>query len=213
HLNTFVPTDHPLRAVRAILDEAMQRLDGLFNLAYAPNGKASIAPEKLLRALMLQVCYSIRSERQLMEQVQYNLLFRWFIGLSIDDDVWSQSTFSKNRDRLLAHDVIPPLCSEIVELARDADRVSDAHFSFDGTLSQAWASQKSFRPKDDQDGPPPGSGRNAQSDFHGQKRANATHASSTDPQARNYKKALTAEAKLGYLGHTLMENRNGLMVD
>src|SRR5699024_6200819 len=135
-------------------------------LAYAPFGKASIAPEKLLRALLLQVFFSIRSERQLMEQVQYNLLFRWFIGLSIDDEVWHHSTFSKNRDRLLAHDVIPALFGEVVELARQRDLVSDEHFSVDGTLIQAWASQKSFRPKDDQDGGPPGPGRNGHCDFH-----------------------------------------------
>lgn len=213
HLDTFVPKDHPLRAVRELFDEALKELDGLFNLAYAPFGKESIAPEKLLRALLLQVFFSIRSERQLMEQVQYNLLFRWFIGLSIDDEVWHHSTFSKNRDRLLAHDVIPALFSEVVELARQRDLVSDEHFSVDGTLIQAWASQKSFRPKDNQGGGPPSQGRNAHCDFHGQKRSNATHASTTDPESRNYKKAHTAEAKLGYLGHTLMENRNGLMVD
>lgn len=211
HLNTFVPRDHPLRAVRELFDEALQQLDGLFNLAYAPFGKESIAPEKLLRALLLQVFYSIRSERQLMEQVQYNLLFRWFIGLSIDDEVWHHSTFSKNRDRLLAHDVIPALFSEVVELARQRDLVSDEHFSVDGTLIQAWASQQSFRPTDDPDGGPTGPGRNAHCDFHGQKRSNATHASTTDPDARNYKTAHKAEAKLGYLGYTLMENRNGLM--
>lgn len=213
HLDSFVPIDHPLRMVRELFNEALQELDGLFNLAYAPFGKESIAPENLLRALLLQVFFSIRSERQLMEQVQYNLLFRWFIGLSIDDAVWNHSTFSKNRDRLLAHDVIPTLFSEVIALARQRDLVSDEHFSVDGTLIQAWASQKSFRPKDDQGGGPTGPGRNAHCDFHGQKRTNATHASTTDPQARNYKKAQTAEAKLGYLGHTLMENRNGLMVD
>src|SRR5699024_1254172 len=154
HLNTFVPTDHPLRAVRAILDEAMQLLDGLFNLAYAPNGKASIAPEKLLRALMLQVFYSIRSERALMAQVEYNLLFRWFIGLSIRDPVWSHSTFSQNRDRLLEHDVVPALFAEVVAIARKRALVSDEHFSVDGTLIQAWASQNSFLLKAFQGGGP-----------------------------------------------------------
>src|SRR5699024_5595067 len=213
HLDTFIPADHPLRAVRAILDEAMQRLDGLFNLAYAPNGKASIAPEKLLRALMLQVFYSIRSERALMEQVQYNLLFRWFIGLSIDDTVWSHSTFSKNRDRLLEHDVVPALFAEVVAIARKRDLVSDEHFSVDGTLIQAWASQKSFRPKDDQGGGPPGGGRNVARDFHGETRSNNTHAFTKEPEGRHYRNTGTVGPKPGYLGHTLMDNRHGLMVD
>lgn len=213
HLNSFVPAEHPLREVRTLLDEALGRLDGLFNLAYAPYGKESIAPEKLLRALMLQVFYSIRSERALMEQAQYNLLFRWFIGLSIEDTVWNHSTFSKNRDRLFDHEVIPALFSEVVGLARQRDLLSDEHFSVDGTLIQAWASQKSFRPRDDKDGRPKGGGRNAARDFHGKKRSNETHASTTDPEARNYRKSATVGAKLAYLGHTLMENRNGLMVD
>lgn len=213
HLDSFVPNDHPLRAIREILNEALKRLDWLFDRAYAPCGKESIAPEKLLRALMLQVFYSIRSERALMEQVQYNLLFRWFIGLSIDDAVWDHSTFSKNKERLLKHEVIPELFAEVVALARKRQLVSDEHFSVDGTLIQAWASQKSFRPKDENGGGPGGTGRNSARDFHGQKRSNATHASTTDPEARSYKKSKKVGAKLGYLGHTLMENRNGLMVD
>lgn len=213
HLNTFVPADHPLRDVRALLDEALGRLDSLFNRAYAPCGKESIAPEKLLRALMLQVFYSIRSERALMEQVQYNLLFRWFIGLSIEDAVWDHSTFSNNRDRLLDHEVVPALFSEVVTLARQRGWVSEEHFGVDGTLIQAWASQKRFRRKDDQGGGPTGEGRNAARDFHGEKRSHETHASTTDPEARNYRKSGPVGAKLAYLGHTLMENRHGLMVE
>lgn len=213
HLESFVPPNHPLRPIRKLFNEALKRLDWLFDAAYAPIGKESIAPEKLLRALLLQVLYSVRSERSLMEQVQYNLLFRWFIGLSIDDPVWSHSTFSKNRDRLLAHDVIPELFGEVVGLARKRRLLSDDHFSVDGTLVQAWASQKSFRHKDEDDGPGTGKGRNAERDFHGETRLNDTHASNTDPQARNYKKSKGAEAKMAYLGHTLMENRNGIIVN
>ena len=213
HLESFVPAKHPLRGIRTIFNEALKRMDGHFNAAYVPYGKASIAPEKLLRALLLQVLFSIRSERALMEQVQYNLLFRWFIGLSIDEAVWNHSTFSKNRDRLLDHDIIPALFAEVVAIARKQGLVSEEHFSVDGTLIQAWASQKSFRSKDGQDDDPQGPGRNAESDFHDQKRSNETHASTTDPEARNYRKARTVGAKLAYLGHTLMENRHGLMVD
>jgi IS5 family transposase len=162
---------------------------------------------------MLQVFYSIRSERALMEQVQYNLLFRWFIGLSIDDAVWDHSTFSKNKERLLEHEVIPELFAEVVALARKRQLVSEEHFSVDGTLIQAWASQKSFRPKNEDDSGPGGTGRNEARDFRGKKRTNDTHASTTDPEARSYKKAKKVGAKLGYLGHTLMENRHGIMVD
>lgn len=190
---------------------ALQRIDWLLDCAYAPNGKESIPPERLLRALLLQVLFSVRSEHQLMEQMRYNLLFRWFVGLSIDDKVWNHSTFSKNRDRLLAHDIIPTLLEEVVQIARQKQLLSEEHFSVDGTLIQAWASHKSFRRKQDSDDDE-GIGSNRERDFHKEKRSNETHEPRTDPEARLYKKSKGAEAKLAYLGHTTMENRNGLIV-
>ena len=210
HLETFVPDHHPLRPIRLLFNKAIQRINGLLDGAYSEYGRESIPPERLLRAQLLQVLYTIRSERQLVEQLNYNLLFRWFVGLSIDDAVWSHSTFSKNRDRLLEHEIIPALFEEVVELARKQDLLSEEHFSVDGTLIQAWASQKSFRPKDD-DGSQEG-GRNDARDFHGETRLNDTHESKTDQDARNYKKSKGGEAKMAYLGHTTMENRNGLIV-
>jgi transposase len=213
HLESFVPPAHPLRQVRALLDTALKRLNGLLDCIYAEGGRESIPPERLLRAQLLQVLYTIRSERQLVEQINYNMLYRWFVGLSIDDEVWRHSTFSKNRDRLLEHDVIPALLAEVVELARKKSLLSEDHFSVDGTLIQAWASQKSFRRKDDSDQPPKDGGRHAERDFHGETRLNDSPQSRTDPEARNYRKSRGAEAKMAYLGHTLMENRNGLMVD
>ncbi len=212
HLDTFVPEDHPLRAIRELFDVAMKRINGLLDGAYSAYGRESIPPERLLRAQLLQVLYTIRSERQLMEQMNYNLLFRWFTGLTIDDVVWDHSTFSKNRDRLLEHDIIPALFVEVVELARKKDFLSEDHFSVDGTLIQAWASQKSFRPKEEDDAGSSGGGRNAASDFRGEKRLNETHASKTDPDARSYKKSRGDGAKLAYLGHSVIENRNGLIV-
>ena len=212
HLETFVPIDHPLRAVKLLFNTAMKRIDWLFDCAYSERGRESIPPERLLRALLLQVLFSIRSERQLMEQMEYNLLFRWFTGLTIDDEVWDHSTFSKNRDRLLEHDIIPELFDEVVALAGKKNLLSEDHFSVDGTLIQAWASQKSFRPKDEDDSDPKAGGRNAESDFHGEKRLNETHESKTDADARNYKKSRGSEAKMAYLGHTVIENRNGLVV-
>ncbi len=212
HLNEFVPDSHPLRAVRKLFDAAMGRINWLFDEAYSEFGRESIAPERLLRAQLLQVLFSIRSERQLMEQMHYNLLFRWFTGLSIDDEVWDHSTFSKNRDRLLEHDIIPALFEEVVELARKKSLLSEDHFSVDGTLIQAWASQKSFRPKDEKDDDNNKGGRNAECDFHGEKRSNKTHESRTDPESRNYKKSKNSEARLTYLGHSAIENRNGLVV-
>lgn len=212
HLDTFVPKEHPLRDLRKLFNEAMHRIDWLFDSAYAEGGRESIPPERLLRAQLLQVLYSIRSERQLMEQMHYNLLFRWFTGLSIDDPVWDHSTFSKNRDRLLEHDIVPQLFAEVVEMARKNNLLSADHFSVDGTLIQAWASQKSFRPKDEEDDDN-GGGRNAERSFHGEKRSNKTHESKTDPDARNYRKSKNSEAKLAYLGHSLIENRNGLVVN
>ena len=212
HLETFVPNDHPLRAVRLLFNTAMKRIDWLLDGAYSERGRESIPPERLLRALLLQVLFSIRSERQLMEQMQYNLLFRWFAGLTIDDEIWDHSTFSKNRDRLLEHAIISELFSEVVELARQKNLLSEDHFSVDGTLIQAWASQKSFRPKDEDDSNSQSGGRNAERDFYGENRHNDTHESKTDADARNYKKSRGGEAKMAYLGHSVIENRNGLVV-
>jgi transposase len=213
HLERYVPADHPLRAMRRLFDEALHKLNGLFESIYADIGRESIAPEKLLRAQLLQVLYSIRSERQLVEQLHYNLLYRWFVGLAIDDVVWNHSTFSKNRDRLLEHEVIAQLFAEVVKLAGERALLSTDHFSVDGTLIQAWASQKSFVRKDGSDDEPRGGGgRNAERDFHGQRRSNETHESRTDPDCRNAKKSGGSEAKLAYLGHSVMENRHGLIV-
>lgn len=211
HLETFVPSNHPLRPIRALLDEAMANLNWLFDSIYAETGRESIPPERLIRAQLLQVLYSIRSERQLVEQMNYNLLYRWFIGLTIDDTVWNHSTFSINRDRLLENDTITALFEEVVALARKRKLLSDEHFSVDGTLIQAWASQKSYRRKDDNDEPPSNTGRNAEANFHGEKRSNKTHESKTDPDAQMARKNST-EAKLSFMGHTVMENRNGLIV-
>jgi transposase len=205
----FVPSDHPLRALRDLINEALKDLDGLFGSIYADAGRESIPPERLVRALLLQVLYTIRSERQLMEQVRYNMLYRWFVGLTMDDDVWSHSTFSKNRDRLLAHDVVGELFQTVVEMARTRGLLSDEHFSVDGTLIQAWASHKSFRPKDEGPG---GAGRNDERDFHGEERKNDTHHSVTDPDARLYRKSAGTGAVLCYQGHSVMENRHGLIV-
>lgn len=211
-LEAFVPADHPLRPIKALLDEAMTNLNWLFGSLYADTGRDSIPPERLIRAQLLQVLYSIRSERQLVEQINYNLLYRWFVGLTIDDVVWNHSTFSINRDRLLEHDVVNELFEEVVSLASKQKLLSEEHFSVDGTLIQAWASQKSYRRKDDDKDPPTGSGRNSEADFHGEKRSNATHESKTDRDARLAKKGAGKEAKLCYMGHTVMENRNGLIV-
>ena len=211
HLEHFVPVTHPLRKIRPLFNEALKRIDGLLDGIYSEIGKESIPPERLLRAQLLQVLYSIRSERQLVEQTRYNLLYRWFVGLSIDDEVWDHSTFSKNRDRLLDHGIVGSLFEEVVELARKQDLISEEHFSVDGTLIQAWASQKSFRPKDE-DEPPTTGGRNECRDFRGERRLNDTHESRTDPEAKSYKKSNGSEVKMSYLGHTLMENRNGMIV-
>ena len=212
-LEEFVPEAHPLRGVRLLVNESLQRLNGLFNVIYADTGRASIAPEKLVRALLLQVFYSVRSERQLMEQIRYNLLFRWFVGLAIEDAVWDHSVFSKNRDRLLEHEVVESFFTEVMTLAERAGLLSKEHFSVDGTLIQAWASHKSFRPKDGGDsGPAGGSGRNADANWKGQRRSNDTHASTTDPDARLFRKGKSQPAILAYQGHVLMENRSGLAV-
>ena len=208
-----VPKDHPLRAIRAMVDTALKelgpRLDGL----YARGGRPSIAPERLLRALLLQVLYSVRSERMLMEQLDYNLLFRWFVGLSMDDPIWDATVFTKNRERLLAGAVAQGFFQQVVAQARAQGLLSAEHFTVDGTLIEAWAGHKSFKRKADGPPPPPDDPGNPTVNFHGERRRNDTHQSTTDPQARLYKKARGQEAKLCYLGHLLMENRNGLLVN
>jgi transposase len=209
-LEERVPQDHPLRAIRLITDRALERLSPRFGTLYINFGRPSIPPEKLLRALLLQALYTIRSERQLMEQLDYNLLFRWFVGLGMDDAVWSPTTFSKNRDRLLDGDIAAAFFDAVLIHADRERLLSDEHFTVDGTLLEAWASQKSFQPRD-QD-PPTGGGGNPTVNFHGQRRTNVTHQSTTDPDARLYKKARGREARLGYLGHVLMEHRSGLIV-
>jgi len=207
-----VPGDHPLRAIRAIVDEALEVLSGEFEALYSTVGRPSIAPEKLLRALLLQAFYSVRSERQLMEQLDYNLLFRWFVGLAMDAPVWDATVFTKNRDRLLAGEIAAKFMAAVLSHARLRRLLSDDHFSVDGTLIEAWASLKSFRPKDGS-AEPPGPGRNAAANFHGQKRSNETHASTSDPDAKLYRKGDGQASRLAYMGHLLMENRNGLIVD
>ena len=202
-----VPSDHPLRLIREMTNEVLRLLSGRFEELYSRVGRPSIAPERLLRALLLQLLYSIRSERMLMEQLDYNLLFRWFVGLSMDDPIWAPTVFSKNRDRLLEGDIAREFFHEVVEMARRRRLLSDEHFTVDGTLLEAWASHKSFRRKDGE--PPPGTGGR---DFRGERRSNDTHASTTDPDARLYRRTHHGEAKLAYLGHVLMENRNGLAV-
>jgi transposase len=210
-LEERVPQDHPLRDIRRITDRALEHLSARFDAMYVTFGRPSIPPEQLLRALLLQSLYTIRSERQLMEQLDYNLLFRWFVGLGMDDAVWSPTTFSKNRDRLLAGAVAAAFFQAVL-LHADTERLLSAdHFTVDGTLLEAWASQKSFRPREQ--GPPPAGGSNPPVDFHGDRRRNATHQSTTDPDARLYKKAVGREARLGYLGHVLMEHRSGLLVN
>lgn len=212
-----VPPNHPLRAIRAIVDEALDVLSADFDGLYSRIGRPSIPPEKLLRALLLQAFYSVRSERQLMEQMDYNLLFRWFVGLRMDAQIWDVTVFTKNRERLLAGDIAVKFLSAIIRHPRVQALISDDHFSVDGTLIEAWASVKSFRPKEEggpgNDGGDGPSGRNAERDFRGEKRSNATHASTTDPDARLFKKARGQAAKLCHMAHVLMENRNGLVVD
>jgi transposase len=213
-----VPVAHPLRLIRAVVDEALDVLSADFERLYARVGRPSVPPENLIRALLLQAFFSIRSERQLMEQLDYNLLFRWFIGLAVDAPVWDATTFSKNRDRLLDADITRKLLAAVLSQPRVAALMSDEHFSVDGTLIQAWASHKSFKPKDDLGGDsgsnePPSHppGRNAEHNFRGEKRSNETHASITDPDARLARKSNNTAAILAYAGHVLMENRHGLV--
>jgi transposase len=204
-LEKRVPADHPLRAIREMTDEALKALSPRFSRMYSQIGRPSIPPEQILRSLVLQVLYTIRSERMLIEQLDYNLLFRWFVGLGMDDEVWVPTVFTKNRDRLLAGDVAQAFFDRVLSQAREKHLLSNEHFTVDGTLIEAWASHKSYRPKDggDDDG-----GEN----FHGQTRSRDTHESTTDPDALLYRKGRGKEAKLSYMGHVLMENRNGLVV-
>jgi len=238
-LEERIPASHPLRKIREFVNAALAALDAAFAKLYSADGRPSIAPEWLLRAALIQILFSIRSERQLMEQMEYNLLFRWFVGLGIDDPVWVPTVFSKNRDRLLNTDIARQFLAAILAHKDVAPLLSDDHFSVDGTLIEAWASMKSFQPKAGADGneppvagfggtgqasgeaqaceaaaaPAADMGRNAEVNFHGQKRSNETHASVTDPDARLYRKGEGKEAKLCYMGHALMENRNGLAVE
>jgi transposase len=202
-----VPTDHPLRPIRKMVDEVLKEMSPQFSKLYAEVGRPSIAPERLLRALLLQIFYTVRSERLLMEQLQYNLLFRWFVGMEMDETVWNHAVFSKNRERLLNEAIAEAFFQRV--LAQAKPYLSDEHFTVDGTLIEAWASQKSFRRKGGQRDQP---GTGGEVDFHGEKRSNQTHQSTTDPDARLYKKSQGSEAKLSYLGHVLMENRHGLLV-
>lgn len=210
--DTLVPADHPIRAIRLIVDRALAGLSPTFTAMYAEVGRPSIPPERLLKAMLLQSFYSIRSERQLCERLQYDLLFKWFLGLNITDAAFDHSTFSKNRDRLLAHDVATQFFLAVRDEAHRRRLLSSDHFTVDGTLLDAWASTKSVQPRDGSGGPPAG-GKNPDVDFRGQRRSNETHASTTDPEARLAKKADGQATKLAYAGHVLMENRNGLIVD
>jgi transposase len=213
-LEARVRKDHPLRSIRQLVNEALEALAKEFSALYSPIGRPSIPPEKLLRAMLLQAFYSIRSERQLMERLEFDLLFRWFVGMGIDDAVWDHSVFSKNRDRLLEGDVAAKFLNAVLAQPRVKRLLSNDHFSVDGTLIEAWASMKSFAPRDGTDEPPHGGGgRNRDADFHGEKRSNETHASTSDPEARLYRKGSGKEAKLCFIGHALMENRNGLFVN
>jgi transposase len=219
-LEQRVPVDHPLRAIRVLVDDALARLSRSFARLYARDGRPSIPPERLLRALLLQAFYTVRSERQLMEQLDYNLLFRWFVGLSVDEAVWDATVFCKNRDRLLDGDIARKFMASVLNLPQVRKLLSKEHFSVDGTLIEAWASMKSFVPTiapSDEDsatkGGGGGQGRNAERDFHGEKRSNETHASTTDPDARLFRKGKGKEAKLCHMGHIFTENRHGLIVD
>lgn len=216
-LEARVRRDHPLRRIKVFADAALEALSEDFSQLYSGMGRPSIAPEMLLRAMLLQAFYSIRSERQLMERLDFDLLFRWFVGLGLDDPAWDHSTFSKNRDRLLEGEIAAKFLAAVLAQPKVKRLLSTDHFSVDGTLIEAWASMKSFKPKaqdGEDDQPPPASGgRNADVDFKGQKRSNETHESTTDPEARLYRKGSGMEARLCFIGHTLMENRSGLIVD
>lgn len=212
-LEARVRRDHPLRTIQKIVNEALSTLERELAALYSPIGRPSIPPEKLLRAMLLQAFYSIRSERLLMERLEYDLLFRWFVGIGVDDAVWDHSVFSKNRDRLLEGDIAAKFLAAVLAQPKVKKLLSSDHFSVDGTLIEAWASMKSVKPKDGSGEPPTQGGRNAEADFHGHKRSNDTHASTTDPDARLYRKGKGKETKLCFIGHGLMENRHGLLVD
>jgi transposase len=208
-----VRQDHPLRAIRQMTDDVLRSLSRRFTKMYSDIGRPSIPPEQLLRALLLQALYTIRSERLLMEEIDYSVLFRWFVGLSMDEPIWSPTVFSKNRDRLLEADVATAFFDAVLNQARDAALLSDEHFTVDGTLLEAWASLKSFQRKDAGPTAPPDDPGNPTVDFHGETRKNDTHASTTDPEARLYRKGQGKEAKLAYLGHVLLDNRHGLVAN
>jgi transposase len=207
-----VPQDHPLRAIREMVDRVLVELSPDFDRLYARTGRPSVPPEKLLKALLLQVLYTVRSERLLMEQLDYNLLFRWFVGLNMDDPVWDPTTFTKNRQRLLNGEIAERFFERVLAQARARDLLSDEHFTVDATLIEAWASLKSFRRTAGGDGPPPDDPGNPTVNFHGERRSNATHASTTDPEAKLARRGPGREAKLAYQGHVVMENRHGLVV-
>lgn len=211
-LEERVPPDHPLRAIRALVDEVLKAMDARFDALYSEVGRASIPPEHLLRATLLQAFFSVRSERMLMEQINYNLLFRWFVGLPLDADVWHPTVFTKNRNRLLEADIAQEFLATLIALPHVKHLMSSEHFTVDGTLIGAWASLKSFRAKDGSD-EPPAPGRNGERNFRKEKRSNETHASTTDPDARLYRKGNGQSSRLCFMGHALMENRNGLVVD
>jgi transposase len=211
-LESRIPADHPLRGIRAMVEPILQRLSPDFDRMYANEGRPSIPPERLLRAQLIQILFSIRSERLLMQQLDYNLLFRWFVGLGIDDAVWVPTVFTKNRDRLMESEIAVRFFDEVLALAKKAELLSSEHFTIDGTFIEAWASHKSFRRKDGSDDPPEGGGRNETADFKGEKRSNETHESKTDPDSRLMRKRGEA-AKLVHHGHAMTENRNGLVVD
>jgi transposase len=211
-LESRVPAEHPLRGIKKLLDEALSGMSRDFERVYAQEGRPSIPPERLVRASTLQILYSLRSERLLCEQLDYNLLFRWFVGLSIDEAVWDHSTFTKNRDRLIEAKVARKLFRRVVRKAREAHLLSNEHFSVDGTLIEAWAAAKSMRRRDGKD-EPPGPGRNPSVDWRGEKRSNETHVSPKDPQAQLFRKSHNTAAKLSYMAHALMDHRHGLVVD
>jgi transposase len=205
-----IPQSHPLRKIRTMTDEILKNMSGRFTTLYSHTGRPSIPPEQLLRALLLQVLYTIRSERLLIEQLDYNLLFRWFVGLTMDDQVWVPTVFSKNRDRLLDGEIADLFFKQVLAVARENNLLSDEHFTVDGTLIEAWAGQKSFKNKSGDSPEPPDDPGNPTVNFHGEQRTNDTHVSSTDPDSRLYRKGPGKEAKLSYMGHVLMDNRHGL---
>ena len=211
-LEERIPADHPLRPIKALTDEALGALNKRFEGLYSPMGRPSVPPEMLLRATLLQAFFSVRSERMLMEQINYNLLFRWFVGLPMDAEIWHPTVFTHNRDRLMEAEVAHEFLAALLALPQVKRLLSSEHFSVDGTLIDAWASMKSFRPKDGS-GEPPSPGRNGERNFHKEKRSNETHASTTDPDARLYRKADGRESRLCFMGHVLMENRNALAVE